>query len=279
LTDWLNKTHLGDCRILLVRMAQDGQRAHACITSPPYFGLRDYQHSAQLGREATPETYISALVDVFRLVRRVLREDGTLWLNLGDSYRAKQLLGVPWRTALALQADGWFLRSDIIWAKPNPMPESITDRPTKSHEYLFLLAKSERYYYDSQAIKEPAVTGTTRGSADVSASRKDLRSNVESRHRASIKGGQSMQKHPDGKRNKRTVWTIPPKPRPEAHFATFPPALVEPCVLAGIPVGGVVIDPFMGSGTTARMAIALGRQYIGCELNPDYIKIQDALKP
>lgn len=240
--------------------------AHTCVTSPPYFGLRDYGNDGQIGLEETTDEYIDRLVAVFARVRRVLRDDGTMWLNLGDSYGAgKQMLGIPWRVALALQDDGWYLRSDIIWHKPNPMPESVTDRPTKAHEYVFLLAKSQRYYYDAEAIEE--------------------RANNEARP-----AGQ-YHKHPDSGRregqtpgstnlgaavefrNKRTVWTVAGSAYAGAHFAVFPPALIEPCILAGSPEGGVVLDPFMGSGTTAHTARRLGRKSIGTELNADYIEL------
>jgi len=235
-----------------------------CITSPPYWGLRDYGIDGQLGLEKTPEEYVEKIVEIFREVRRVLRSDGTLWLNLGDSYisnppcrvnpqsfqrnsnfkggsgeiarppgsnhnipglKPKDLIGIPWRVALALQADGWWLRSDIIWHKPNPMPESVTDRPTKAHEYLFLLTKSARYYYDADAIREPLQTPPhSPGWASNVSERNDRQVDNEANHRNW--GNESG-------RNKRTVWTIPTKPFPKAHFATFPPALIEPCILAG----------------------------------------------
>jgi len=246
------------------------QSINTCVTSPPYWGLRDYGIDGQVGIEETPEEYVAKMVEVFREVKRVLRNDGTLWLNLGDSYagncsqasnngragfgnprerlvnrkgeglKPKDLVGIPWRVALALQADGWYLRSDIIWHKPNPIPESVKDRPTKAHEYIFLLSKSPRYYYDYEAIKEP-VTSKQLGST----------------------------------RNRRSVWTVPTRPFPEAHFATFPPELIEPCVLAGCPIGGVVLDPFVGSGTTLLVATRHHRRSIGIELNPEYIKIAE----
>lgn len=275
------------------------QSVHCCVTSPPYYGLRDYGADGQLGLESTPEEYVSNMVDVFREVRRVLRDDGTLWLNLGDTYsgsgngaahypdsvngtkqstnkgtvdkpniprgripdglKPKDLVGIPWRVAFALQADGWYLRSDIIWHKPNPMPESVTDRPTKAHEYIFLLSNSERYYYDHEAIKEDAIYGGLR----------------EDKPRGSFQG-----KFEDmafrairEKRNKRTVWTVTTQPYSEAHFAVYPPKLIEPCILAGCPVGGTVLDPFFGSGTTGEVAIRHNRNFIGIELNPEYIKI------
>lgn len=241
----------------------DAGSIQCCITSPPYFGLRDYGNEAQIGLEATPDAYVAKLVGVFREVKRVLRHDGTLWLNLGDSYAAnrsyqvsdgkhlahdygesnatvvptgmkpKDLMGVPWMVAFALRADGWYLRSEIIWAKPSPMPESVTDRPTKAHEQVFLLSKSARYFYDADAIRE------AHG------------------------------------RNKRSVWTVATRPYPEAHFATFPPKLIEPMVLAGCPRDGVVLDPFAGSGTTLQVAVAHGRSAIGIELNPAYAALAE----
>lgn len=295
------------------------------VTSPPYWGLRDYGHEGQLGLEPTPEAYVENMVAVFREVRRVLKPTGTLWLNLGDSYcstapgttnapqpkgsshsprqwanprpklpaglKSKDLVGIPWRVAFALQADGWYLRQDIIWHKPNPMPESVTDRCTKSHEYLFMLTKGPRYFYDAEAVKEPSVSdhgsgngfkrdarlsfrdeNGVRGNEQpwVSGNRKALRNQVESRHRSQIVGGQSLQAFPDGKRNRRDVWTIPTKPFKGAHFAVMPEALVEPCILAGCPDGGLVLDPFTGSGTVGAVAVRLGRRFLGCELNPDY---------
>mgnify|MGYP003587808677 CR=1 FL=1 len=311
---------IGDC---LDRMRElPPGIAQTCVTSPPYFGLRDYGVDGQIGLEATPEEFVAKMVEVFREVRRVLRDDGTLWLNLGDSYatsdtsallarklvlpggynpeyldpfplRQKNLIGIPWRVAFALQADGWCLRSDIIWHKPNPMPESVTDRPTKAHEYLFLLAKSDRYYFDSDAFKEPQVkgasgsefhTGKTGEHQQGRASTKPRKSGNKER---SYGGGPG--KRPDdhlgsdvpwgdvdGMRNRRTVWTIPTHPFRGAHFATFPPALVEPCVLAGCPIGGTVLDPFSGAGTTGVVALRSQRNYIGCELNPAYAAISEA---
>tara|TARA_B100000131_G_scaffold180694_1_gene174379 strand:+ start:221 stop:1063 length:843 start_codon:yes stop_codon:yes gene_type:complete len=255
----------GDCIEQLKRLAD--QSINTCITSPPYWGLRNYQEDKQLGMEDTPEEFISNLVDVFREVKRVLRDDGTVWLNLGDTYcgtghkgnytdpkhkegrngqkialnnkidglKSKDLVGIPWRVALALQQDGWYLRQDIIWHKPNTMPESVKDRCTKAHEYIFLLSKNKKYYYDDEAIKEDAVIGK--------------------------------------KRNKRSVWTVPTKPFKGAHFATFPPELIEPCILAGCPEGGVVLDPFGGSGTTAVVANNHYRNAVLIELNRSYIAI------
>jgi DNA modification methylase len=259
-----------------------------CVTSPPYWGLRDYGVEGQLGLEKTPEEYVAKMVEVFREVRRVLADDGTLWLNLGDSYGGdrgnrtpapdnmwegaanvvdhgrtfdfrKQLVGIPWRVAFALQADGWWLRSDIIWSKPNPMPESVTDRPTKAHEYIFLLSKASTYYYDADAIAEPH-TGYSRARTD-----------EYNKHHApgqSAHGG--LHRCRGLNRNRRSVWNVATQPFPDAHFATFPPKLIEPCILAGCPVGGTVLDPFTGSGTTGSVANAHGRNFVGIELNPKY---------
>lgn len=286
----------GDC--LAVLKALPEASVNMCVTSPPYFGLRDYGVDGQMGLEPTPTEYINSMVNVFRAVRRVLRDDGTLWLNIGDTYAAnrsyqapstkggakhspaqasqtsnrvpeglkpKDLIGIPWRLAFALQADGWYLRQDIIWHKPNVMPESVTDRCTKAHEYLFLLSKSERYHFDHVAIKEPFASVPTT---------KRERGTEPSQARAL--GGQAQQAGvygKDGKRNRRSVWSINTKPYKGAHFACFPPALVEPCVLAGCPVGGTVLDPFGGSGTTAQVAQSLGRNALLIELNPAYIEM------
>jgi DNA modification methylase len=274
-----------------------------CVTSPPYFGLRDYGAEGQIGLEETPEEYIEKLVLVFREVRRVLRDDGTLWLNIGDSYagsgkgagdtkkaskkqplasyngnkagafkdaviKPKDLIGIPWMLAFALRADGWYLRQDIIWHKPNAMPESVTDRCTKSHEYIFLLSKSERYYFNNDEIKEKAV-GIPGG-----ASKKIHDKNAQGKH-----GKTSCFNIPwnadNEYRNKRDVWIVYTKPNNDAHFAVFPERLILPCVLAGSRLGGCVIDPFLGSGTTAIVAIKNFRKYIGCEINPEYIKIAE----
>lgn len=284
--------------------AKQSIKAQTCVTSPPYFGLRDYGVAGQLGLEQSPEEYVAAMVEVFRCVRDVLAADGTLWLNIGDSYAStgttrwpcttkgygkhgtwhggekvrpsggglppKQLLGIPWRLAFALQADGWFLRQDIIWHKPNPMPESVRDRCTKAHEYLFLLSKSERYYFDSAAMQEPAET-TPRGRSH-SFARKTATTpppNTPAQHRSGRKDVEHA-----GTRNRRSVWTVATRPYKGAHFATFPPALIEPCIQAGSRLGDIVLDPFMGSGTTAAVARHLGRQYLGCELNPEYGPLQ-----
>lgn len=299
----------GDCRDAMAFNIAD-ESVHCCITSPPYFGLRDYGVDGQIGLEPTPVEYVEQMVQVFREVRRVLREDGTLWLNLGDTYgKDKSLLGIPWRIAFALQADGWRLRQDIIWHKPNPMPESVRDRCTKAHEYLFLLSKSPRYYWDAEAMQEPAnLTGKGnangfRGGAYVNNStfnnaeggRRTAVGNVgarskrdtfkrEASKRAEVFPGQSVGTHrPDREnsaysletRNRRSVWTVATRPYKGAHFATFPPALIEPCVCAGAPVGGLVLDPFAGSGTAGAVALAQGRRFVGCELNPEYIKLAE----
>lgn len=297
----------GDC-IEGMRTLPDAS-VHCCVTSPPYWGLRDYGHEGQIGLEATPENYVARMVEVFREVRRVLRDDGTLWLNLGDSYantgksgcgdqgkrweaiggttsdcggtfkyappglKPKDLVGIPWRVAFSLQSDGWWLRQDIIWHKPNPMPESVRDRCTKAHEYVFLLTKSERYYYDAEAVSE-AVT-CFRGPGN----KKPLKGVVEDLEKHRTRAGlhkaaeRWRENGPPDNRNRRSVWTVTTKPYSGAHFAVMPPDLVEPCVLAGCPEGGTVLDPFAGSGTTLAVAAALGRNAIGCELNPAYIAL------
>ena len=360
----------GDVRSCLKQL--EDESVQCCVTSPPYWGLRDYgtatweggdpncdhlvgrfttpvsdkqatsvgsgtkqasdvcpkcgarRIDSQIGLEPTPEAYVADLVDVFREVKRVLRNDGTLWLNLGDSYagsgkggqseekrsenwqptytnkgnvpygcKPKDLVGIPWRVAFALQADGWYLRSDIIWAKPNPMPESVTDRPTKSHEYVFLLSKSDRYYYDAEAIKEPASPQSNLSWARTGpVSELIVPGHTAVQHRADRQqrfGGSKYGDSDDphyatksgneyvytGTRNKRDVWTVATEPCSEAHFAVFPSKLIEPMILAGSPRGGVVLDPFMGSGTTALQCVRLQRHYLGCELNPAYVKMAE----
>jgi DNA modification methylase len=376
----INQVHFGDCRTSLRAMAAAGVKVQTCVTSPPYFGLRDYGHTGQIGLEPTPDEYIAELVEVFRCVRDVLADDGTLWINIGDSYatdpkgkeggaatsglagggvyqtqaspggaprpkyrefglKKKDLIGIPWMLAFALRADGWYLRQDIIWHKPNPMPESVTDRCTKAHEYVFLLSKGPRYFYDAEGVKEQAV-------GEPPVSRMRLREGIKAA--ATQTGGvesSTLGTPADGKRNRRSVWTIATRPYKGAHFAVFPPALVEPCILAGTserghcpvcgarwvrqverpkppevdardkrmpdtgyersrkvgqayqnwlnenppittgwaptcqcgvdPVPDVVLDPFMGSGTTAAVAIEHGRRFIGCELNETYKPLQD----
>ena len=327
---------VGDC-IEGMRTLPDGI-AHCCVTSPPYWGLRDYGHEGQIGLEGTPEEYVARMVEVFREVRRVLRDDGTLWLNLGDSYagswgnqgrketrgtqraingpmlqklkasavhdieccmdddcvcpageggiypdrktctgswvndhptlKPKDLVGIPWRVAFALQADGWWLRQDIIWHKPNPMPESVRDRCTKAHEYVFLLTKSDRYYYDAEAISEAAKIQDAKGISH--ATRRVLNGS------ATTVGRQDRTYDAKATRNRRSVWTVTTKPYSGAHFAVMPPDLVEPCIKAGCPEGGTVLDPFAGSGTTLAVAAELGCNAIGCELNPEYVKLAKA---
>jgi len=283
----------GDCRETL---KQFDEKARVCVTSPPYYGLRDYGgEDNQIGMEQTPEDYVDEMVKVFRLVRDNLTDDGTLWLNIGDSYynyrkdgnypkqtvsktrqdlptktpvranklegyKSKDLIGIPWMLAFALRKDGWYLRQDIIWHKPNPMPESVKDRCTKAHEYIFLLSKSKNYYYNNEAIKEPVKQDW--GTRD--------RTNGKYHNE-----GTGLQPHSGltksyTKKNKRSVWSVTKKPYKGAHFATFPPELIEPCIKAGSEVGDIILDPFMGSGTTAMVAKMLDRYYIGCELHEDY---------
>lgn len=302
------------------------QSVHCCVTSPPYWGLRDYGVSGQIGCEDTLEEYVARLVAVFDEVRRVLRDDGTLWLNMGDAYTSnsgkrkpfdpaghkqgsnpasiaapgpravpglppKNLIGLPWRLAFALQATRWYLRCDCIWHKPNPMPESVEDRPTRAHEYIFLLSKSERYYYDHEAVKEPAVHA-----ADAPRNRWDTKDYTipgQKPQKRTTRGpgnwgvvpcgfpgenpGRGRTSGPvrDGNasRNRRSVWTIATRPFPDAHFATFPSDLIRPCILAGCPAGGVVLDPFFGAGTVGVVCVEEARRYLGIELNPDYVKM------
>ncbi len=293
------------------------ESVQCCVTSPPYWGLRDYGVSNQLGLEKTPEEYVAKMVEIFREARRVLRKDGTLWLNLGDSYmgsgqdsgkqegtqsqsiaggrkvgvapyikpptsqkhdtlKPKDLCGIPWRVAFALQQDGWWLRQDIIWHKPNPMPESVTDRCTKSHEYIFLLSKSAKYYYDADAISQPAAESTIgRGAVDFGGA-KGRAYNPEKddpNYRAGSEQWGRTYEYKNGNVNKRSVWTINTKPYPEAHFAVFPDEIPANCIKAGSKEGDVVLDPFLGSGTTAQTAKKLGRKYIGIELNPEYLPL------
>ena len=277
------------------------ESVHCCVTSPPYWGLRDYGIDGQRGLEATPEEYVLNMVDIFREVRRVLRDDGTLWINLGDSYasggratrdpgqstlhpaqakgmsrqsdpigiKPKDLIGIPWRVAFALQADGWYLRQDIIWSKPNPMPESVRDRCTKAHEYIFLLSKRERYWFDADAIAEPYAHEYRVGPPSVGKEYSSASGrNDAGEHRTGAGLGEAT-----GTRNKRSVWTVATQPFSEAHFATFPPALIEPCILAGCPAGGTVLDPFGGAGTTGLVADRLQRNALLIELNPEYAEM------
>ncbi|TDQ35251.1 DNA-methyltransferase [Aureibacillus halotolerans] len=306
-----NKIYQGNCLDVLKTLPNAS--CQTVVTSPPYYGLRDYGVDGQLGLEETVEEYVSNLVKVFREVRRVLKDDGTVWLNLGDSYAGsgkgatkdkgqpkhkyipdpksiattlpkspaglspKNLIGIPWRVAFALQADGWILRSDVVWNKPNAMPESVRDRPTKAHEYIFLLAKNQSYYYDNDAIKEKAVDGDPnppRGSRGVTSS-PNLGTRKQDLLGKRTYSGFNARYKPLLKRNKRTVWTVATRPRKEAHFATFPEQLIEPCVLSSCPEEGVVLDPFFGAGTTGKVAMRFNRRYLGIELNPAYIKIAE----
>lgn len=264
----------GDCLDVLKTMPDNS--INCCVTSPPYFGLRDYGVKGQLGLEKTPEEYISNLVKVFREVRRVLRDDGTLWLNLGDSYgKNKQLHGIPWRVALALQADGYTLRQDIIWNKPNVMPESVKDRCTKSHEYMFLLSKTGKYHFDHKAIKEPAKLESIKRLQSGWNGNENRGDPTGVNNHLSKYYGSEKAKSQASLRNKRSVWTVTTKSFKGAHFATFPPDLIEPCILAGCPKDGIVLDPFSGAGTTGLVAAKHGMEYIGIELNPEYVKLSE----
>lgn len=313
-----NIIHLGDCLEVLKTLPDNS--VDCCVTSPPYYALRDYGVEGQLGLENSPEEYIAKMTEVFMEVYRVLKDDGTLWLNIGDSYwgggwrnaqfnehsgdlqkgskgtycgetmpackgiqgvyKPKDLIGIPWMLAFSLRNAGWYLRQDIIWVKPNPMPESVTDRCTKSHEYMFLFSKSQKYYFDHEAIQEPSVS-----SDDL---KRRIKNGVEEWKTDKAKDtyavsdtGRSREElytiNSSGEyvRNKRDVWQVNVKPCKEAHFATYPPDLVRPCILAGCPKGGIVLDPFMGSGTTALVAKGIGRDYIGIELNPEYKAIAE----
>ena len=284
----------------------ESESVNCCVTSPPYWGLRDYGEQGQLGLEETPEKYVANMVKVFSEVKRVLTKDGTLWLNLGDSYcgtghkgdhvdpkhregrngqkvainnkikglKSKDLVGIPWRVAFALQADGWYLRQDIIWHKPNPMPESVTDRCTKSHEYIFLLSKSPKYYYDHEAIKERCAESNIKDfKRRKTLDNKGTGKGTYEEARPDLCRGRDAYMPDDFMRNKRSVWTVNTKPYPEAHFATFPKKLIRPCIHAGCPKGGVVLDPFGGSGTTAEVANELQRDAILCELSPEYCEL------
>lgn len=307
-----SKIYQGDCLNILKTFPDNF--LDCCITSPPYYGLRDYGCEGQIGLEETPEIYIKKLVDVFHEIKRCLKDDGTLWVNIGDSYAAqrggthqpaetlaggkhgytddgetvnrgrekgynptrnasaiglkhKDLIGIPWMLAFALRDDGWYLRQDIIWHKPNPMPESVKDRCTKSHEYIFLLSKSPQYYFDDEAIQEKCVSKVDgrfgQGKIEYEGKRTEEKSDLVQQSFTVM----------SEKRNKCDVWSVSPKPVYDAHFATYPEELIEPCILAGSRIGGIVLDPFFGSGTTGRVAERLSRQWIGIELNPQYVEI------
>jgi DNA modification methylase len=263
---------VGDA-ITRLRELSDGS-VKTCVTSPPYWGLRDYGNEGQLGLEPTPQEFVENLCKVFDEVWRVLADNGTLWVNLGDTYADKSLAGIPWRFAFAMQDRGWYLRQDIIWAKPNPMPESVTDRCTKSHEYIFLMTKKPKYYFDSKAIREE--------STDLEGSKKRYQSAFYTGEKHAS-GGYLPQKKThtagmktfDGQRNKRSIWTVNTASYKEAHFAVYPPALIQPCVLAGSAEGDTVLDPFSGSGTTGEVALTYGRNYVGVELNPEYAALSE----
>lgn len=293
------KIIVGDNREALKLLPNES--VQCVVTSPPYWGLRDYGEVNQIGLEVTPEIYVEQLCKVFDEVWRVLADDGTLWLNLGDSYnravanrsdqngyndgranrskrfssggvsnlKTKDLIGIPWRVAFALQARGWYLRSDIIWHKPNPMPESVTDRPTKSHEYIFLLTKSGSYYYDHEAIKEPSVTQV--GNSEIRFGGNKYGDSKDPKH--NTKSGNVYV--PSETRNKRDVWTVATKPYSGAHFAVYPIKLIEPCILAGSREGDTILDPFSGSGTTGIAALLNGRNYVGTELSFEYAQISE----
>lgn len=293
----INQIYNSECLLGLKSIPSNS--IHCCVTSPPYYNLRDYGHEDQIGSEKTPEEYVQKLVDVFREVRRVLVDDGTLWINIGDSYngsgkagnnpnywsrhtvfgklankntfgypvkvtscKPKDLIGIPWMLAFALRADGWYLRQDIIWSKPSVMPESVKDRCTKSHEYIFLLSKNKTYYFDSNAIAEPAT------SFDTIIRDRDITKLNNTPRRSKMRG---LIRNNYLTRNKRSVWTVATQPLREAHFATYPEKFIVDCIKAGCPESGIVLDPFMGSGTTAVVAKKFGRDYIGFELNPDYV--------
>ena len=303
----LNTTLIGDCRETLKQLPNGC--INTCITSPPFYALRDYQEENQIGLEKTPDEYVEELVKVFREVKRVLREDGNLWLNLGDTYSShkdcksisqtlsigtgseqahvidkgrsasrdskmlkeqglknKELIGIPWKVAFALREDGWYLRQDIIWSKKNTMPESVKDRCTKSHEYIFLMTKNPTYYYDNEAIKEDSKSAGKKSDG--------FKGRQGGAEYHATSGGIGSEEKVYNKKNKRSVWTVATRPFKDAHFAVFPPDLIEPMVLAGCPEKGIVLDPFMGSGTTGMVAQSLGRSWIGCELNPEYVEMQ-----
>lgn len=267
----------GDSLDSLKKMPDD--LIQVAVTSPPYYGQRDYGCIGQVGIESTPQEYIEHLVKVFREVRRVLREDGTLWLNLGDKYVNNQLLGMPWRVAIALVEDGWILRSDVIWQKPNAMPSSVKTRPTTDHEYIFMFSKSKDYYYDADSIREPHVTfsgeSKMRGGRAHIGKRNGTPEAGKNGGNSNLHNGRWDQAfHPLG-RNKRTVWSVPLGKFRGAHFAVFPEKLIEPCVIAGSPRGGIVLDPFFGAGTTGLVAMKHHRRFIGLELNKSYCEMAE----
>lgn len=256
------KILLGNCVETIKTI--ESNSIQCCITSPPYYNLRDYGHPDQIGLEKTPEEYIDNLVKVFNEIYRVLKDDGVLWINLSDTYKDKNLIGIPWKTAFKLQSNGWYLRQDIIWNKPSSMPESITDRCTRSHEYIFLLSKSKKYYYDNESIKEPSKTYD-----NYNRDRDQTRLN-NTPGRTKMKG---LVRNNYEMKNKRSVWTIATKPYTKSHFATYPIELIEPCVLAGTKKGDIIIDPFAGSGTTGEAALKYFRKSILCEINESYIPL------
>ncbi len=319
----INKIILGNCKDVLKTLPDNS--IDCCVTSPPYFGLRDYGHAEQIGLEVSPEIFVAELVSVFAEVKRVLKNNGTIWVNMGDSYagsgkgiwdaseekkskiketyrpdstnaqiggkkyglKSKDLIGIPWMVAFALRSSGWYLRQDIIWHKPNPMPESVTDRCTKSHEYIFLLSKSAKYYYDHEAIKTESKDpqDNLRRIEDQTWDNKNtpdkLRNGFRPRATFGNRGGILNGLHSGNeyfgleKANKRSVWTVNTMPYKEAHFATFPEDLIVDCIKAGCPIDGVVLDPFSGAGTTALVSAKLGRNYIGIELNPQYVALSE----
>ena len=272
---WVNSIMQGDALSVLRELPSAS--IHCVITSPPYYMQRDYSAPHQIGNEESPSEYVAKLRSVFSECRRVLKDDGTLWLNLGDKYQDGTLLGMPWRVALALQSDGWLLRSDIIWRKPNAMPSSVKNRPTTDHEYVFLLAKSQKYYYDIDAIREPHVTFSAdsrmKGGRNHFGKRNGTPESGKNEGNPNLHNGRWDQAfHPKG-RNRRTVWDIPLSKFRGVHFAVFPERLVELCVMAGCPENGIVLDPFIGSGTTAVVAQRLGRKYVGIDSNPEYCEM------
>lgn len=322
---WLDRISFGDCRPIMRDMVSSGLRVNCVVTSPPYWGLRDYGANDQLGLEPSLESYLATQADIFDQVRDLLTDDGTLWLNIGDSYvsqrmgspgesssyndgieggkrshtqaffvryarrswlRRKNLIGLPWHFAFALQRRGWILRDCIVWSKPNPLPESVKDRTTKSHEYLFMLTRNPRYYYDAEAIAEPRLTDLDKpvggwaygeGSHDTVDHNRPLEPNRDKQLEPDTKYSytHTKPKASGRRRNRRSVWTLPTEPYRERHFATFPTTLAARCILAGCPPGGIVFDPYAGTGTVAAVAKGFGRHFAGCELNEDYRELID----